>query len=63
MDTTVKKTRIDLRVTVEQKAMLKHIAALKGMTLSKYVLNAAVTTAEEELKSFPQTTPDPKATP
>jgi len=44
-----KNSRIDLRVTQEQKAILERAASLKGVSLSAYTLFHVLPTAQKEI--------------
>lgn len=46
-----KNNRIDLRVTLEQKAVLERAAALKGVSLSAYTLFHLLPAAKQEVDS------------
>lgn len=47
--TNNKAKRIDLRVSQEQKALLERAAALKGMSLSAYLLSHCLAAAQADL--------------
>ena len=46
-----KDSRIDLRVTSEQKALLEQAAALKGVSLSAYTLLHLLPIAQQEMEN------------
>lgn len=46
----IKKTRIDLRVTKEDKVFLMEAASYNGMSLSKYIIEAAIIQAYKDLR-------------
>lgn len=50
-DSKVKGSRIDLRVTQEQKELLERAAALKGVSLSAYTLFYVLPAAKQEVDS------------
>jgi uncharacterized protein (DUF1778 family) len=47
--TKAKETRIELRVTVEQKNLLEKAASLKGLSLSAYLLSHTLAAAREDI--------------
>jgi len=47
-----KNSRIDLRVTPEQKQLLEQAAALKGISLSAYTLSNILAIAQQELDNY-----------
>ena len=47
-----KDSRLDLRVTQEQKELLEQAAALKGVSLSAYTLFHLVPIARQEIDSY-----------
>jgi uncharacterized protein (DUF1778 family) len=47
-----KNSRIDLRVTPEQKQLLEQAAALKGISLSAYTLSHILAIAQQELDNY-----------
>lgn len=51
MSSKVKGSRIDLRVTQEQKELLERAAALKGVSLSAYTLFYVLPAAKQEVDS------------
>jgi uncharacterized protein (DUF1778 family) len=48
----IKNSRIDLRVTPEQKQLLEQAAALKGISLSAYTLSNILAIAQQELDNY-----------
>ena len=50
-ESKVKGSRIDLRVTQEQKELLERAAALKGVSLSAYTLLLVLPAAKQEVDS------------
>lgn len=50
-DSKLKGSRIDLRVTQEQKELLERAAALKGVSLSAYTLFYVLPAAKQEVDS------------
>lgn len=46
-----KESRIDLRVTKEQKALLEKAALLKGVSLSAYTLSYLLPLAQQEIEN------------
>ncbi len=54
-DTKISKTRIDLKMTPEQKQLLQLAAKASNMSLSAFVLNSASKAAELLLESQPAT--------
>lgn len=46
-----KNSRIDLRVTKEQKALLEQAASLKGVSLSAYTLLNLIPLAQQEIEN------------
>lgn len=50
-ESKVKGSRIDLRVTQEQKELLERAAALKGVSLSAYTLFYVLPAAKQEVDS------------
>jgi uncharacterized protein (DUF1778 family) len=55
-DTEIVKTRIDLKMTPEQKQLLQPAAKASNMSLSAFVLNSASKAAKLLLESQPATT-------
>ncbi len=47
-----KASRIDLRVTQEQKDLLERAASLKGLSLSAYTLSYVLPVAQQEVNSY-----------
>ncbi len=47
-----KSSRIDLRVTQEQKDLLERAASLKGLSLSAYTLSYVLPVAQQEIDSY-----------
>ena len=47
--TKVKETRVELRVTQEQKSLLEKAASLKGLSLSAYMLSHTLAVAREDI--------------
>lgn len=50
-DSKLKGSRIDLRITQEQKELLERAAALKGVSLSAYTLSYVLPAAKQEVDS------------
>ena len=50
-ETTPKDSRIDLRITSEQKALLEHAASIKGVSLSAYTLLHLIPIAQQEIEN------------
>ncbi len=49
--TTLKKTRLDLRITLEHKELLEEAASLKGLSLSSYVVSNCLEIARKDIES------------
>ena len=50
-ETTPKDSRIDLRITSEQKALLEQAASIKGVSLSAYTLLHLIPIAQQEIEN------------
>lgn len=52
MATAIKETRLQARLSETQKAILEQAAAIRGITLSEFVVSAAQTAAEEVIRDL-----------
>jgi len=50
--TKSKDSRLDLRVTLEQKELLERAAAIKGVSLSAYTLSHLLLAARQDIDSY-----------
>lgn len=48
----VKLEELKIRLTVEEKALIKEAAASKGITMTQYILDMAVPTAKRDIEMF-----------
>ncbi|WP_415346029.1 DUF1778 domain-containing protein [Clostridium perfringens] len=48
----VKLEELKIRLTVEEKALIKEAAASKGITMTQYILDMAVPTSKRDIEMF-----------